>query len=351
MFSFRTTPLLEQPDLVLNRGKIAVLCNDTSWHPDAGEYIYETIAKAFTLGRVFSPEELTASSLAGSGADALVVDLQLTGDRFDPLLKVIHGLFSEMKAMELNVAIYIIDRFNPSGRQVEGVMTEDFPHRHGLTLGEVANFYYSELNAKFPLHIISAAASSSDRELMPWSIPPMADYCGLFSSYFHSGQYLWKGTNVSCGEGTTRPFEFFGAPFMKELVLNYNKSEGYLNWNDPDHPAFDKGVYLRPAVFTPRFGIHADRHCYGFQLIINPVEQYNSFLHAIRLIRFVADNCPDFRFNDNMEALAGDDMVMTYIGGGCDFAVMKEYLKVEEQKWLRKAKKFLLYDEQLYRVK
>ena len=45
MFSFRTTSLLEQPDLVLKRGKLGVLCNQTAWDPERGEYLFETIAK------------------------------------------------------------------------------------------------------------------------------------------------------------------------------------------------------------------------------------------------------------------------------------------------------------------
>ena len=56
MFSFRTTSLLEQPDLVLKRGKLGVLCNQTAWDPESGEYLFETIAKTCKLTKVFMPE-------------------------------------------------------------------------------------------------------------------------------------------------------------------------------------------------------------------------------------------------------------------------------------------------------
>ena len=37
MFSFRTTPLDEQEDIVLRSGKVAVLCNQAAWNPEKEE--------------------------------------------------------------------------------------------------------------------------------------------------------------------------------------------------------------------------------------------------------------------------------------------------------------------------
>ena len=57
MFSFRTTPLEQQEDIVLTRGgRIGVLCNQTAWHPEFGEYLFEYFAKKGDLKRVFMPE-------------------------------------------------------------------------------------------------------------------------------------------------------------------------------------------------------------------------------------------------------------------------------------------------------
>ena len=56
MFSFRTTSFFEQPDLVLKRGKLGVLCNQTAWNPDKGEYLFESVAKMGNLTKVFMPE-------------------------------------------------------------------------------------------------------------------------------------------------------------------------------------------------------------------------------------------------------------------------------------------------------
>jgi uncharacterized protein YbbC (DUF1343 family) len=101
--------------------------------------------------------------------------------------------------------------------------------------------------------------------------------------------------------------------------------------------------------------------CFGFQLHPVPGVQYHSLAHNLRIMRFVADNCKEFAFlegkyesgNDKsaIELLLGDKLLIDYVKGGQDWESVKEHMKVEEQKWIRKAKKFLLYDEQMFRCK
>lgn len=349
MFSFRTTPLLEQEDLKLRRGRIAVLDDATAWHPQYGEYLIYTLARYRNVVRLASLED--RETLASS--DAVVIEHQCTGSRFDPFLRPLRAFFLEQNRSSKPLSVYIIDRFNPSGRCVEGVHYDGLPHKHGLTTGELANMYYSEMNASFPLHIISATANDAARELMPWSIPQPCGFGALFSATFLSGSYLWNGTNVSCGEGTTRPYEMFGAPFMAKLERGRDFVwENALTWNDVDSPVYDKGAFMRWCTFTPDTGIYSGQLCHGFQLIPNPAEQqYNALLHSLRLIRFVRENCADFSFNDRMDSLAGSETVMAYLCGEVDYEELRTHLKSEEQKWLRKAKKYLLYDEPLYRNK
>ena len=43
MFSFRTTPLDRQEDLVLRKGSLAVLCNQSAWDPERQEYLFEAL--------------------------------------------------------------------------------------------------------------------------------------------------------------------------------------------------------------------------------------------------------------------------------------------------------------------
>lgn len=407
MFSFRTTPLSEQPDIVLRSGKIAILCNQSAWHPERGEYLFETYHKKGLLKRVFIPEHglfgelqdqvkldntdayqkmapgcefvslygsseesLTIRSEKLTDIDALIVDIQDAGARYYTFTSTLFGLFRTLKAQGINLPVYLIDRINPMGRQVEGTMLregyssfigeEGIPHRHGLTFGELANYFYNEINAKFPLHIISYASEAVNRELMPWSIPPSPNIPGLFTCHFYSGQCLWEGTNISEGRGTTRPFEVFGAPFMEELI-SFNESNGYDNWNDPEHPLHDPAVYLRWHKFIPQFHKYAGETCFGFQLHPVPGRQYHALAHNLRIVRFAAQNCSGFEFRPGkyeagnektaIELLTGDPMIVNYLKGDEEWETLKEEMKHEEQKWIRKAKRVMLYEEQLYRCK
>ena len=342
MFSFRTTPLEQQPDLLLKGGNLGILCNQTAWHPETGEYLFETYAKKGNLKRVFIPEHglfgelqdqvkldtteaynnickdvefvslygnseesLYAAANKLSDLDVLIVELQDVGCRYYTYISTIFNLFKTLKKYEIGLSVYIIDRPNPAGRQVEGTMlragyrsfigVEGIPHRHGLTIGEMVYFLHNEINAKFPLHIISYKATHANKDLLPWSIPPSPNFPGLFTAHFYSGQCLWEGTNVSEGRGTTRPFELFGAPFMEELAT-YNGKHGLENWNDPSGPLYDEGVFVRWMKFIPTFHKYKNEYCYGFQLLLNPNMQYHALAHNLRILRFLNDNCSGFGY-------------------------------------------------------
>ena len=385
MFSFRTTPLEQQPDLVLKSGRVGVLCNQVAWNPEKGEYLFETLYKNGNLKKVFTPDDVTdaykslgldgceffsfngydADSLSEqaeqlSDIDALVVELQDVGSRYYPVLSILFNLFLTLHHNDLDLSVYILDRENPAGRSVEGTIidpqyvsslgVEGIPHRHGLTIGEIANLFHSEIGAKFHLHIVSYLVRSATQYMMPWSIPPSEDIAGLFTCEFYSGQFLWNGTNVSNGQGTTRPYEMFGAPFMKSLA-GFNRKQGFASWNDSDNPVFDPGVFIRWTKFTPVFDQYSGSGCFGFQLLSNPGVQYHALAHQIRLMRFVADNCSDFKFNANLDSIVGDAVILDFLRDGGEWSDVKEHIKVEEQKWIRKAKRFLLYDNPLWRVK
>lgn len=384
MFSFRTTPLDNQEDLVLRRGRIAVLCNQSAWNPETGSYLFETLYRKGNLRKVFFPadglfgeihQDGPAPTYSGLGmdgcvfvplrsgpegdfpveaamledVDALIVEYQDTGSRYDSLTAVLYDIFQLIHHSGLQVSVYILDRENICGRWVEGTALcpdgsmraglEGLPHRHGLTLGELANFFYSEIGARFPLHIISYMVRSVTQYLMPWSIPPRPDVPGLFTSNFYCGMILFSGTDLSYGEGTTRPYELFGAPYMEK----YMRQEDVSGFSDA-------GVFLRKTVFTPRFGRYQGQVCYGFQMLPQPGVPYHSVAHALRILRQLVADGTEVDLS-GLASVVGDEVLCGYVDGNVQWPDLKEHIKVEEQKWIRKAKRYMLYDEQLSRVK
>lgn len=362
MFSFRTTSIFEQEDLVLRKGRVGVFCTPNCWHPENREYLYEIFAKRGNLKYVFSPSSPEFSNEENHiyvtleqlrEIDALVVEIQDVGARCFAYTNDLIELFHVIKDETPDLAVYVLDHINPAGRQVEGTMSvsmSKLAHRHGLTIGEIASLVHSNIGAKFPLHIISAAAVPANRDLMPWTIPPSADMPGFFTSQIYPGASLWLGTNVTPGIGTSRPYEIFGAPFMEELHNSFKMP-----------PAID-GAFLRPCRFQPSVGEYAGKVCYGYQIILEPGSEYHSLAHTLQLMNFIYRNCEEFAIINDDDSLGYDDRTLMdllddeilygYVIGDVEWSAVKEHIKEQEQKWIRKARKFLLYEEdQLYRIK
>lgn len=387
MFSFRTTPLESQEDRVLHRGKLGVFCNQSAWNPETGEYTFESFYRRGNLLKVFSPagefpeDSIAAFGLEGctfcsiknacstscvdgmdevgeipdvamfDGLDALVVDYQDTGSRYDSSTMLLYRIFQLIHHGGSDISVYIVDRENMCGRSVEGtalisndattVGLEGIPHRHGLTIGELAGLFYSELGAKFPLHIISYTVRASAQMLMPWSVPTAKYIAGLFTSNFHCGMQFLSGTDISCGEGTLRPYEVFGAPYMKSCMALAATELSAIE---------DPAVFLRRTVFVPTSGLYKGETCYGFQLLPKPGVPYHSVAHTLRILRFLYSEYPMADFS-GLDKIVGDAVMTAYVSGTVDWNDLKEHIKVEEQKWIRKARRQMLYEDTLSRVK
>ena len=353
MFSFRTTSLEEQLDKALLEGRVGCFCTQNCWDTQKGRYMYDIFSERGNLAVVLSPRdteltpdtnhiEFSIDDLAG--LNAVVVEIQDVGTRYFNYTKDVFRLMDMLKELnEEAPSLYVVDHINPAGRAVEGTMPSSVQepyvpkvtHRHGLTLGELANLYYHEIGARFALHVISALATDSNHQLMPWTIAPASDVPGLFTCDMYSGGGLWNNTNINPGIGTARPYEYIGAPFVKAVG---------------DVPVID-GVQMRPCSFTPSCGKYAGRRCFGYQIILSPGVEYHSLMHTLQLMRHFKETCPEFVLEDGFEAKLSDQLLLDYINGNAPWEEAREHIKVEEQKWIRKARKFALYDDLPYRMK
>ena len=356
MFSFRTTSLEEQLDKALQEGKVGCFCTQNCWDTEKGRYMYDIFRERGNLAMIFSPRdteltpdtnhiEFSVEDL--KDLDAVVVEIQDVGSRYFNYTKDVFRLMEALKELKEEApSLYVVDHINPAGRVVEGTMpladeqeayVPKVAHRHGLTLGELVNLYYHEIGAKYALHVISAMATDSNKQLMPWTIAPASDIPGLFTCDMYSGGGLWNNTNIAPGIGTARPYEYIGAPFVKtastELV-----------------PVSD-GVLLRPASFTPSCGRYAGKKCFGYQIMLEPGVEYHSLIHTLQLMRYFKERYSEFCLEEGFEAKLSDPTLLAYINGEVPWEDAKEHIKVEEQKWIRKAKKFALYDDLPYRMK
>jgi uncharacterized protein YbbC (DUF1343 family) len=317
--------------------------------------MYDIFRERGNLQIIFNPRDTELTPLTNhiefsaddiKGLNAVVVEIQDVGARYFNYTKDVMHLMEVLKDMKEEApSLYIVDHINPAGRIVEGTMpavdaelhVAKVAHRHGLTLGELANLYYHEIGAKFALHVISALATDSNHQLMPWTIAPASDIPGFFTCDMYSGGGLWNNTNITPAIGTARPYEYLGAPFVKT--------------SHREAVPVAEGVMLRPCSFTPSCGRYAGEKCFGYQIMREPGVEYHSLIHTLQMMRFFKENDESFRLEDGFETKLADPVLMDYVNGKISTEEMREHVKVEEQKWIRKAKKFLLYDDQPYRIK
>ena len=159
----------------------------------------------------------------------------------------------------------------------------------------------------------------------------------MFTSQMYSGGGLWNNTTITPAIGTARPYEYFGAPFIRHDRLEVIPA-----------PA---GVMMRPCSFTPAAGRHQGQRCQGYQIMLQPGADYHSLLHTIQLVRYFLERYPQFELLPGFEEKLSDPTILSYIKGSITYQDVREHIKIEEQKWIRKAKRYSLYDDQPYRIK
>jgi SSS family transporter len=170
--------------------------------------------------------------------DAIVIDLQDAGVRFYTYETVV-GYFLEAAACETARAhpleVILLDRPNPiNGDAVQGPISNaapsyidymPLPIRHGLTLGELAQYIHGEQpvtcapsttpiqnSAKLTVVPMQNWHRSQffDQTKLPWT-NPSPNLRSPTESILYPALGLLDFTNISVGRGTTTPFELFGA--------------------------------------------------------------------------------------------------------------------------------------------
>lgn len=198
------------------------------------------------------------------GLDALVFDIQDVGSRY---YTYIYTMALAMKAAaKAKLAFHVLDRPNPIGLSLtEGnLVGEKFrsfvglyalPTRHGLTAGEIALLLNEREQIGVELRVTPCDGlerKTAWSELRRAFIPPSPNMPTVDTALVYPGMCLGEGTNVSEGRGTCRPFEQFGAPYLKA----YEVSERLEAMKLP-------GVTFRPCSFTPTFDKWKGQSCEG----------------------------------------------------------------------------------------
>ncbi len=295
------------------------------------------------------------------GLDVILFDLQDVGCRIYTYITTLH-YFVEMCGKHY-LELWVLDRPNPAGREVDGLTLEPgqesfvgadvLPTRHGLTVGELAN-WFNEKN-QFGAEINVVRMQDYD-PVNPWAeeiswVNPSPNAASINMTRCFPGTVLLEGTTLSEGRGTTIPLEVIGAP---ELPV-----EEMLNLIEAEAPHWLQGATLRTCFFEPTFHKHVHVMCSGIQIHTDNHLYQPGLFHPYRLIagllkalRTLKPEYEIWRYHEYEYEL--DRTPIDVINGGPGlrnfvddpsqtFSDFENRLNADASLWKEQRKNFLLY--------
>jgi uncharacterized protein YbbC (DUF1343 family) len=289
------------------------------------------------------------------GLDVLVVDLQDVGSRYYTYQWT---LALAMRACaRAGVRMLVLDRPNPlGGVLVEGNIPDPayasfvglYPlaARPGLTIGEIARYLQQAHGLGGEVEVV---AMRGWRRSMLWEdaglpwVAPSPNMPTPDTARVYPGGCLIEGTNMSEGRGTTRPFEWVGAPWLEA----HEYAEALMAERLP-------GVVFRPARFRPTFQKWAGRVCGGVQLHVTDRARFKPFLTGLAVVavaRRLAPRAfhwrrPPYEFENRLlpiDILLGTDGIRRALERGQSLATIERSWQADLRTWQRRRAAALIY--------
>ena len=285
------------------------------------------------------------------GVDILVFDIQDCGARFYTYVSTLTYCMESAKKQGLTVVV--LDRPNPiNGKIIEGNILEQgfesfiglhpIPIRHGLTIGELSSFINSTI--KCDLTIVPMEGWTRDQWFdetgLPW-VQPSPNLPSLEAATVYPGTCFFEGVNVSEGRGTTRPFEYLGAPWVDGK-----------KWADSMNFMGLPGVRFRSCHFTPTFWRFKDERCSGVQVHVTNRDVFKPVETGLHLLSKLIDIHPKLHFNEptydkrrHFDLLAGTDKLRMQLENGDSVESILGSWEEARNMYLKEREKHLFYEE------
>ncbi|GAB2824705.1 exo-beta-N-acetylmuramidase NamZ family protein [Streptomyces daliensis] len=224
-----------------------------------------------------------------AGADTIVFDIQDVGVRFYTYIWTMYHAMAAARAT--GASFLVLDRPNPIGRRADGpMMTEKYTsgvglkpviQQHGMTVGELARYFNGKLlpeegaGGQVELDVVRVQGWDPDSFAqdhgLPW-VPPSPNMPTADTATVYAGTGWFEGTNLSEGRGTTRPFEFIGAPYLDHRYSDRLNAHGL------------PGVRFREGYFVPTFSKFTGKTCAGVQIHLTDPRRYRPVETAVAML-------------------------------------------------------------------
>jgi uncharacterized protein YbbC (DUF1343 family) len=246
------------------------------------------------------------------GLDVLVFDIQDIGTRFYTYIGTM-SLAMEA-ARDRGIGFVVLDRPNPiGGLKVEGAIPSGdltggitcihpIPTRHGMTVGELALLFNKHFGIGCNLEVIPMKnwerGMYYEQTGLPWA-PTSPNMKTINGAILYPGLGVSEATWLSCGRGTDRPFEIYGAPYFDSERIIANLAAR----NTP-------GVRFVPVSFTPSASGHKfqGETCQGVQAVIEDRDTLDSVTTGLHMIQAIFQTHPtEYRELPPFRTLTGDN--------------------------------------------
>jgi uncharacterized protein YbbC (DUF1343 family) len=287
--------------------------------------------------------------------DVMVIDLQDVGARYYTFAWT--TVLALRACARAGTPVVVLDRPNPlGGERLEGnwpdlrfasfVGLHPLPIRHGMTIAELAAYHNETQRIGCDLTVVPMAGWQRDMlwedTELPW-IAPSPNMPTTDTARVYPGGCLLEGTNLSEGRGTTRPFEWVGAPYLDGERLAAALERHHL-----------PGVRFRPAAFEPAFHKWARRTCGGVQVHVTDWDRFRSVVAYLALIVEARRQAPrafrwkrppyEFQWTKQpIDILWGTDQVRRAIERGTPIARIEASWRPALAAFSRARRPFLLY--------
>lgn len=227
--------------------------------------------------------------------DILIYDIQDIGVRSYTYATTLFYTMEE--AAKRKIPVIVLDRPNPiNGLTIDGPMLDEnfrsyigyinVPYCHGMTIGELAQFFNGEYQIGCALTIIPMKGWNRDMSYqdtaLSW-IPTSPHIPESTTPFFYASTgILGELKIVNHGVGYTLPFKVIGAPWIDADVFAAKLNAQSL-----------PGVQFIPFHYRPFYGLFKGKNCQGVLIEITDKKAYQPICVQYLLIGILKSLYPD----------------------------------------------------------
>lgn len=287
--------------------------------------------------------------------DVLIYDIQDIGSRSYTYETTLYYAMEE--ASKRRISVMVLDRPNPlNGVIVDGPMLEEkwrsfvgyinVPYVHGMTIGELAQFFNAEYKVNCNLTVVPMEGWQRQMSFQETGLlwiptsPNIPESCTAL--YYPTTGIFGELPLVNIGIGYTLPFKLVGAPWIDAHVFAQKL-------NAQKFP----GVYFKPYFFRPFYGRYAHENCQGVLVLVTNPLTYKPVSTQYLLIGILKSLYPA-KFSESLENMPGSrkDMFCKVCGTDDIYNMLqdpapivwklRDFHKSEREAFLKLRKKYLI---------